>query len=251
MDGSIGLPTIILVRSQEQGNVGATARAMANMGLESLVLVEPAVEIGNTARAFAVHANHILEGAKRAKSLEAAVTGFGRIVATSSTRERSFPSHPISPRDLPEALAADPPSTPTAIVFGSEVSGLTNDELALCNPHVQIPSSARQPTLNLGQAVLVVVYELYLARQAQAPLPTIDETLAAASAIAGLFEHVDEVLSKIGFDRDDTFMSVRRDLRQLAARTSLQERETKILRGICRRALHALERSTKSVSTSI
>ena len=244
MDDSDSLPTVILVRPQEQGNVGATARAMANMGLETLVLVEPAVTIGNTARAFAVHAKYVLDQVQRADSLEAAVQGYSRIVGTSSTRHRTFPNLPIPPRDLPQVLAADPLDTQTAIVFGSEVSGLTNDELALCNPHVQIPSSARQPTLNLGQAVLLVVYELYLARKAKEKTPRSAAPLAAANELEGLFEHVDQVLAKIGFDRDDSFGGVRRDLRQLAARASLQAREAKILRGICRRALRALDHSS-------
>ncbi len=250
MNTHAGLPTIILVRPQEQGNVGATARAMANMGLERLILVEPAVTIGRTARAFAVHAKNILTGTRRAESLQAAVTSHCRIIGTSSTRDRSFSTLPIPPRDLPQVLAADPPETPTAIVFGSEVSGLTNDELALCNPHVQIPSSASQPTLNLAQAVLIVLYELYLARQATEQIASSVEPLAAASEIAGLFDHVDKVLSKIEFDRDDTFPGVRRDLRQLAARAALRRREAKILRGICRRALHALEPSTDRVASS-
>jgi TrmH family RNA methyltransferase len=213
---------------------------MANMGLDSLILVEPAVKIGNTARAFAVRAQHILDRAQRFDSLESAVADHSRIVGTSSTRDRSFPHLPIPPRDLPEVLAADSSGTPTAIVFGSEVSGLNNNELAQCYPHVRIPSCSDQPTLNLGQAVLVVTYELYLARQASAQQMFPAEPLATSSEIAGLFRHVVELLSAIGFDRDDTFAGVRRDLRQLAARAALQEREVKILRGICRRALRAV-----------
>lgn len=231
---------VILVRPREEGNVGAAARAMANMGLRRLILVEPAAALGPTARAFAVGAREVLDGCSRVGSLREALAPFPRVVGTTSTRDRRPAAPLIVPRELPARLAADPPATPVALVFGPEVGGLTNEELACANLVVSVPCAPRQPTLNLAQAVLIVAYELYqagregLAAAAAAPAP------ATSAEVDGLFDHLASVLRRIGFERDSTFPGVLRDLRAAAARARLTRREADVLRGICRRATHAL-----------
>jgi TrmH family RNA methyltransferase len=259
---------VVLVRPREEGNVGAAARAMANMGLTRLILVEPAAELGGVARAFAMGAREVLEGSSRAASLRLALAPFPRVVATTSTRDRRQAVPLIGPRELSERLAADPPGTPVALVFGPEVGGLTNEELALANLVVTVPCAPRQPTLNLAQAVLIVAYELYQAELDEAPrggrrgtpgapgghlvappaggataddLPRGHLDLPARSAeVDGLFDHLTALLRRVGFERDATFPGVLRDLRSAAARARLSSREVAILRGICRRAEHAL-----------
>jgi len=141
-------------------------------------------------------------------------------------------------------LAQDPPDTPTALVFGPEVGGLTNDDLALASVVVTIPCSPVQPTLNLAQAVLILAYELYVSRGELPPPATVGhpEPPATSGEIDGLFAHATDVLRRIGFDRDDSFEGVLRDLRRLAARAAPESRDVAILRGICRRAIRALER---------
>lgn len=236
-------PAVILVRPREEGNVGSAARAMANMGLGELILVEPAAEIGKIGVAFAVGARHVLDGAKRVGSLREALAPFQRVVGTTSTRDRRFGVPLLSPRELPAALAQDAPGTPTALLFGPEVGGLTNEELALASLLVTIPCSPVQPTLNLSQAVLIVAYELFLARGAAPPPGVLEvEPPATTAEIDGLFDHAGDVLARIGFQRDDSFAGVIRDLRRLAARAALASRDVAILRGICRRAQRALER---------
>lgn len=241
-------PAVILVRPREEGNVGSAARAMANMGLERLILVEPAAEIGKVGVAFAVGAKHILDGAVRASSLRDALAPFQRVVGTTSSRDRRSGVPLLTARELPAALAADPPGTPTALLFGPEVGGLTNDELALASLLVTIPCSPVQPTLNLSQAVLIVAYELFMARGESLPdRPGVVEIEPAATTgeIDGLFDHAADVLGRIGFQRDDTFAGVMRDLRRLTARAAPASREVAILRGICRRAQRALERAPR------
>jgi tRNA (cytidine32/uridine32-2'-O)-methyltransferase len=242
-------PTVVLVRPTEQGNVGAAARAMANMGLERLVLVEPAVEIGEVARARAVGATHILDGVRRVATLDSALAPFRRAVGTTSNRDRALVGPTITARELPAVLAGDPVGTPTALVFGPERSGLTTDELARLSPLVRIPTRALQPTLNLAQAVLVVAYEWSLAHPGEGPPGVVDETASptAGSAatrgeITGLLEHLDQVAEAIGFARDDTAHSTLRDLRRFVVRAQPDSREVSILRGLCRRILGALER---------
>jgi tRNA/rRNA methyltransferase len=241
---------VVLVRPREEGNVGAAARAMANMGLARLILVEPAPELGGVARAFAVGAREILAGCSRAASLRQALAPFPRVVATTSTRDRRQAAPWIGPRELPGRLAADPPGTPVALVFGPEVGGLTNDELACANLVVTIPCAPQQPTLNLAQAVLILAYELHQAElaggAASATAGAGPESLAPPATTAevdGLFDQATALLRQIRFDRDTTFPAVLRDLRALAARALPSSREVAILRGICRRAQHALTAS--------
>jgi TrmH family RNA methyltransferase len=238
-------PAVVLVRPREEGNVGAAARAMANMGLDRLILVEPAAEIGKVGFAFAVGARHILDSAERVSDLREALSPFRRIVGTTSNRDRRWEVPVLTPRELPGALVQDPPDTPTALLFGSEVGGLTNNELALASLLVTIPCSPVQPTLNLAQAVLIVAWELSQARPQVPPPPALGhpDPPASTGEIDGLFEHAAEVLRRVGFERDDSFAGVLRDLRRLTARAGPTSREVAILRGICRRTQRALERT--------
>ena len=236
-------PAVVLVRPREEGNVGAAARAMANMGLSELVLVEPAAALGKVATAFAVGARPLLDRARRAPDLGAALAPFRRVVGTTSIRDRRWEVPLLTPRELPAHLAADPPGTPTALVFGPEVGGLTNDELALASLIVTVPCSLVQPTLNLSQAVLLLTYKLFQARGAQATELAVGrpEPPATTAEVDGLFDHLSGVLRRVGFARDDSFAGVLRDLRRLAARAAPTSRDVAVLRGICRRTEGALE----------
>jgi TrmH family RNA methyltransferase len=250
-------PAIVLVRPQEEGNVGAVARAMANLDLDRLLLVEPAVACGAAARARAVGGVGILERAERHPTLDAALAGFARIAGTTSARERSGPGAVLAPRALAALLARDPPGTAAAVVFGPERSGLTAEELARCSPVVTVPCALAHPTLNLAQAVLVVAYELFVARaetaggpgRRAAPAPpggageraaVAAEPLASSAELAGLLGHAERLLRSVGFARHRGFAVVLRDLRGLLARAAPTVREVRILRGVCRRVEAAL-----------
>jgi tRNA/rRNA methyltransferase len=241
-------PTIVLVRPQEQGNIGATARAMANMGLEHLRLVQPAASLGRVAYAFAVGAHEILDRAVIAESLSVALEPFQRIIGTSSVRSREPTTRVLSPWELAETLTREDGSTRSAPVFGSEPSGLTNEELAHCGQVVQIPCSPQQPTLNLSQAVLILSWELFQKRESAADPASSRPPAAPAEQVEGLMSQATEVMTAIGFARDDTFEGVSRELRQLSARAGLTAREVSLLRGICRRALHSLEDTSDRIA---
>ena len=243
MERSPLLPAVILVEPREEGNIGAAARAMANMGLDELVLVNPVARIGAVARAFAVGADGILAGARLAGSLSEALAPFHRVVGTTSARARELPSAPVTPRALPGLLRLEAEDSRTALLFGPEVSGLDNEQLSRCSPIVTVPCAPVQPTLNLSQAVLILAYELYLARlQADVGVETGLHAPANQGETEAFFAQLIPLLASVGFQRDDTFNGVVRDLRRLAARSGVTQREIKILRGICRRTAHALER---------
>jgi tRNA/rRNA methyltransferase len=237
-------PAVILVRPTEAGNIGSVARAMANTGLEELIIVEPAVQIGRTARAFAVGATPILDRSHRYGSLADAIEPFQQLIGTSSQRSRAPRVPLLTPRQLAASFSSNPQPR-TALVFGPERTGLTTDELAHCSLLVRIPASPQQPTLNLAQAVLIVAHELFVAR-----LQTTNDgrqpDRASLGDVEGFLTHLREVLTLVGFNRDDTFASVFRDLRRLTARADLRPREVTILRGILRRTEHQLNHHPES-----
>ncbi len=243
-------PAIILVRPREEGNVGAVARAMANMGLGRLILVEPAPELAGVARGFGVGGWDVLDRVERAPSLVAAIADFGRVVATASLRQRPLRHHQvISPRRLPEILAEDPVGTETALVFGSESTGLGRRELDLCSPVVAIPSAQQHPTLNLSQAVLILAYELFVAPSSlgsHGGPSSIDtgepQTLATAGQVDVLRHQVDDVLLGIGFDHAPIRSGLLRDLLRLVIQASPSDRDLRILRRLCNRVGSALGR---------
>lgn len=248
-------PAVILVRTQEAGNIGATARAMANMGLSELILVAPRADRSDSAAvAFAVGARRLLDEARQVEDLESALEPFECAVGTTSERERT-PSHPaLLAAELAGQLLGFPADTPTALVFGPEASGLTRDDLALCNLVVRIPTSAEHPTLNLAQAVLVLAYELQQARRRDGSVATSvpddpDDRPAPFDQVQGLVAQFDKLMHRIGFARDSSYDSARRDLRALLGRATPNRRELRILRGIARRTANSLSRESAVIDS--
>jgi len=235
-------PAVVLVRPQEEGNVGAVARAMANMGLERLLLVEPAARLGDVARAFAMHSHHVLDHAERHPDLASALAPFEVVVGTASLRDREWPQPVLAPRELPAWLAREAPGASVALLFGPEVSGLASAELARATVLVSIPAAPEQPTLNLAQAVLILAYELFVARGAPGAVSPAPVARASVRQVERLFADLERLLSATRFARDTTIVKVSRDLRQMLARAAVTEREAVILAGILRRTRHALAR---------
>lgn len=244
-------PAVILVGPREEGNIGAVCRAMANMGLSRLLLVEPAPELGGVARGFGVGGWHILEAVERFDSFEEAIAPFRRVVGTSSRRARPLGKRPLlTPDELMETVAADAPETQTALVFGPEDNGLTRHQLELCHPVVTIPCDPEHPTLNLAQAVLILAYEWHKVQGRDPgaaspvdppPKPTDPLDLPATPGeIDAMLGQTDGVLHTIGYDQDPIRRGLLRDLRRLAVRGEITSRETRILRRLLNRTATAL-----------
>jgi TrmH family RNA methyltransferase len=143
---------VVLVRPRSPGNVGAAARAVANSGLEGLVLVDPPAFDPDEARWMAPNAHAIIDGARFCGNLAEAVQDRQWVVGTTA-RERRFGWPVHNPASLCAELRADP--KPTAIVFGPEDSGLSNPDLELCDALLRLPTAAHA-SLNLAHAVSVV-----------------------------------------------------------------------------------------------
>jgi TrmH family RNA methyltransferase len=156
--------TFILVRPHYPENVGAAARAMKTMGITDLVLVKPsrlAVPEHDMARKMAVKSWDVLEASRRATTLAEVLTDCDAAFATTSRRGVSGV---IAPRQAALlALALAERGERFAFVFGNEKTGLSKEDVELCDHRVRIPMAADQPSVNLAQAVQLTAYELFLA----------------------------------------------------------------------------------------
>ena len=151
---------IILVETSHAGNIGSVARAMLNMGLNDLWLVNPQCDIDDDALNLACHAESVVKNANITASLTEALEGVNYIVATSArVRRFNLPLHDIK-STAETMIAQSRAGYKTAIIFGRERTGLYNDELLMCHAHAYIPTNPEYNSLNLAQAVQVVSYEL-------------------------------------------------------------------------------------------
>jgi TrmH family RNA methyltransferase len=230
--------TIILVRPQTPGNIGAAARAMHNMGLHRLALVAPEHFPHPEARMMACHAEPLLQQAEVYDSLSAAVATCHWLVGTSA-RRREYRHPPLTPRELAyklPALCAQHPHV--GLLFGPEDTGLTSAELDLCNDLVVIPTVAEATSLNLAQAVLVLSYEIlqasYQALPHQAP------PLASLDEIEAMYDHFRTAFSIHGFSGSHAIERSLMGMRRICERAGLERRDVRLLRGIARQLAWAL-----------
>ncbi|MCI4354905.1 MAG: TrmJ/YjtD family RNA methyltransferase, partial [Thermoplasmata archaeon] len=222
---------IVLVRPARPANVAAACRAMKNMGLARLRLVEPPEGLRDAdARALAYGAWELLDGAKVAPTLREAVAESTFIVGTSG---RPAPET-WSPRHLAAELPGRAGRGSTAIVFGPESTGLRKDELALCHVRVHIPTAPEHSSLNLAQAVLVLGYEIFLASASESAREPGPGTLATSGEIEAALGSLGEGLLGIGFLNKDNPAALLAELRRWVARSAPTPREVTLLRGVGR-----------------
>ena len=150
---------VVLVRPRNPVNIGACARAMANFGWSDMVVVDPYEPVWKETRS-APEAEEVVKNARAVPTWEEAVRDCDIVLGTSSFHQRPFEQATIELPNLGRHLAPFPASKSLAFVFGSERSGLSNEELARCQAIVHIPTGKKTPSMNLGQAVAVVLYEL-------------------------------------------------------------------------------------------
>lgn len=225
---------IVLVGTTHPGNIGAVARAMKNMGLMDLLLVNPRYFPHDDATARASGAEDVLEAARVLDSLADAI-GDCRYVAGASARPRTraigWPT--LTPRDCAARLHHESEQGVVAAVFGPEKSGLTNEDLDLCHTLVTIPAVPDFSSLNLAMAVQVLCYELRVAAPGgQVPGSAREVPLASAAELERFYTHLEEVLAASGFLDAEHPRYLMRRLRRLFLRAEPDCNEINILRGI-------------------
>ncbi|MDY6939465.1 MAG: RNA methyltransferase [Cyanobacteriota bacterium] len=221
---------IVLVEPEGPLNVGSVARVMKNMGLGQLVLVNPQCDwCGFEAKKMAVHAIDILQGAQVVETLPEALHGTQRTIATTG-RDLALPTHLERPRTALRWLLG----IPSALVFGAEYRGLSNEELKYAQRFVRIPSTEEYPSLNLAQAVTVCAYELYNEAIEPETTPILTSSQASIESLEGYYKHLEALLLRIGYLYPHTASARMEKIRRLYNRAELSAPEVSMLRGMLR-----------------
>ncbi|MCC7260326.1 MAG: RNA methyltransferase [Alphaproteobacteria bacterium] len=238
-------PIFILVRPQLGENVGAVARAMANFGIKELRLVAPRDGWPNpTAEAMAAHATYILDRAKVYATLEDAVTGVQMLYATTS-RHRGIVKPVVTAREIFSPLPLGGGST-TAILFGPERTGLTNEDIAYADALLTIPVHPEHASLNIAQSAVITGYEWWVS-QMETPnaitrnhkrKPSEDDpnqSPASKEEILALFAHLEGELDNAGFwSVAEKRPGMVNNIRSLLTRAQLTGQDVRTLHGIIR-----------------
>jgi TrmH family RNA methyltransferase len=232
---------VAVVDAETPGNVGTIARAAKNFGIEDLLLVDPpALDPDGEAYGFAGHAREDVLPNARELSFDDLVAKYHTVACTAVTNEdaRSHVRYPvIEAAELADRLAGV--VGPVAIVFGRERVGLTNDELARCDEICAIPASAAYPSLNLGQAATVLLYELRDLSLGDSQLPEEPHERAAQGEIERLHEQFQDYIVAIEHPQEKRDKAARM-FRRLIGRADPTPREASTLTGLFRRGgLHA------------
>ncbi len=220
--------SVILVRPRFPENIGSVARAMKNMGLGRLLVVNGCSPLHANAYKLASGAEDLLERAEEFFALSEAISEMGVVVGFTS-RKGVGRQPDLTPEALAERLIPLSQKNVIGLAFGSEKEGLTNEELSLCHLCVRIPSEESFPSLNLAQAVMVVCYELLKASKESLRRPV---QVAPAEQLERMFEHMENTLLRIGFLDSNNPKRIMRVLRRLLGRSQMDEREVRIFRGI-------------------
>jgi tRNA (cytidine32/uridine32-2'-O)-methyltransferase len=229
---------VVLIETTQPGNIGSSARAMKTMGLDRLHLVTPRLFPHEEATALAAGATDVLDGARRHDVLDTAIADC-RLLIGASARRRGVALPELSPREAAARLIeAARDGVEVGLLFGTERTGLSNEELQRCHACVRIPANPDYSSLNLSQAVQVLAYELRLAMLSAAGTAKADpdveprERPATSAELEGFFRHLDEALHAIDFHKGKDGTTVTRRLRRLFLRAQMSEREVAILHGV-------------------
>jgi tRNA/rRNA methyltransferase len=237
---------IILVGTKHSGNVGSVARAMKNFGLHDLVLAAPRCDLDRQAYALASHAADVLDGAKVVSSAAEALAGCTLVFGTTA-RLRASPSYRVLD---PRAAVGELPDSGAAVMFGPEDTGLSNSDLDLCQAAVRIPT-AEYASLNLAQAVNVIVYEWFVGRgrgELGARSESVEQEEAAPrEEVEPMISQLMDTLLHVGYTDRLKAPSVEHMFRRMFDRARLTSREVAALRGLWSQARWAADQPPEGI----
>jgi tRNA/rRNA methyltransferase len=225
---------VVLVATSHPGNIGAAARAMLTMGLTRLVLVNPRKFPDPESTALASGATAVLEAARVVASIDDALEGCVLAVGLSA-RPREFAGRVLPVRAAAAAAIASAPRGDVGFVFGTEMSGLSNAELARCGTVATIPANPGYASLNVAAAVQLMAYELRVAALGDAVWTAPRFAPATHDEIEALYAHGRQTLAAMRFLDPRRPKRLLPRLRRLFARADLEKEEVNILRGILAR----------------
>ena len=237
---------VVLSHPSHPGNIGAVARAMKTMGLESLYLVNPKVFPDKEAERRAAGAWEILNNAIVCENLDEALSGT-ILAAAVTARPRDLSHEVFDARQGALELIGVARQSPVAVVFGTEMSGLTASEVSKCHIVVHIPANPDYSSLNLASAVQVLAYELRMALPQLTSLSPLAGSAAGFDEIELFYQHLERVAVSTGFLNPHEPKRLMQRIRRLFARARLEKEEVNILRGI----LAAFEKQLQSRESTI
>ena len=224
---------IVMVNTTEPGNIGAAARAMKNMMLSQLYLVSPSNFPSSVATARASGADDILSNAKVCSTLEEALNGV-KLVVGASARQRNIKWRQLDVIDTCSQIQSSLVSSDedVAVVFGTENSGLTNEELDLCSILMTIPGNPKYFSLNVASAIQVFAYQNFIS-SSNGKFDNTPKDIASFEDLNSFFKHLEQVLEHINyFDAKKPKSLLMRRMRRLFGRSEPEKDEVAILRGI-------------------
>ena len=225
---------IILVSPENPDNIGAVARAVKNMGFAELRLVEPPRAWRVKAKKMAVSAEDILKKGKEYDSLQEAIQDLGLVIGT--TRRAGGQRGAFLPFDKAiSKVRGSSSSQKIGIVFGRESKGFSNEDSALCDYLVTVPTGPSYPSLNLAQAVMVMLFALSWERRAAKAIS--HERALNKQEIETTIAHFEEALKVLGYKKGgaDLLPRILRTLRGLIKRSGLLEPEAQMIKGLSRK----------------
>lgn len=237
-------PIVVLVEPQDLVNIAATFRIAKNFGIRQVRLVNPEVFDPYRIEGIAHNTADLVETAEMFPSLAAAVADCGHVVAMTA-RERTAKRQMVRPRVAAVTLTEQSERGQVAIAFGREDKGLTNGELDQCHTLSMIATNPAHRSLNLAQAVAIMGYECWNARegidQPRKP-PRRGAVVAKAAEVQRLFHDWERTLWAVDFFKSRNAENVMRSLREVFFRADLDSREAKLLRAVALETVHYLER---------
>jgi len=223
---------IILCQTSHPGNIGSAARAMKTMGLTQLYLVQPDKFPDAHATALATGAADLLENAVVTTTLAEALNGCAFAIGLSA-RKRNLSHELVDVRSAAATAIEIATTQPVALVFGTEMSGLSNAELDFCQMLAMIPANPDYSSLNLAAAVQIICYELRMAALQDTPLSTGPSTeLATNDSVEGFYAHLESTLLHIGYLNPAAPKKLMERIRRIYARARLEKEEVNLLRGV-------------------
>jgi tRNA/rRNA methyltransferase len=228
---------VVLVATRNPLNLGAAARAMSNFGFLTLRVVNPYHVAFREARS-AVGASAVLKAAEEYKEITEAVADCALVVGTTALRSREL-QHTLRPLETSATLVRKHlKSQRVALLFGSEKVGLSNQELSHCHWLIRVPTREQHPSMNLGQAVAVCLYEL--SRSVGMKLPAVKERAATAGEIERITSVLLEGLRASGYLSPRPAPSADAKIRRLVRRLHLQAEDAGVCLGMLRQILWKL-----------
>lgn len=228
---------IILVRTYHPGNIGSAARAMKNMGITSLYLVNPKKFPDPEANKMARSAADLIDNVTLVDSVYEACKDC-QVVIASTARIRNFDLPELNPKESANLLNHHSQQAPVALLFGPERMGLINEDLQHAHYRVMIPTSPLYPSLNLASAVQTLCYEVFQQQLSSQPAIVNDkvrsQTPPTAQELNLLYEHLQQVLNDSHFIMKKHPGKIMDKIRAFITRSEIRQHEVAILRGALR-----------------